>query len=280
MSESHTTPESAVTLIDVEEFARSLRAQGTPWSQGCANVLEKLWEQYLYELRCNIALSETTYSTTNAAPQDAPGRKAGDGTGEAAETRQADGIGHSVTSGRRDLRAAAADPGCDVRENPGTTPAGAAPALPDKERDAHTALVHEVCDRIKFFERDVHCFRCSPNVETPYGKGTPGCFAMANETVSIVLRSQEALALSAGEGRCANDGKCECDFPQCQYPGSPCVAQSATEALLREARNELAVIASYADDPETNVGLRVTARRYKALVEKIDAADRSATDGA
>lgn len=25
-------------------------------------------------------------------------------------------------------------------------------------------------------------------------------------------------------GRCANDGKCECDYPQCQYPGSPCVA--------------------------------------------------------
>ncbi len=25
-------------------------------------------------------------------------------------------------------------------------------------------------------------------------------------------------------GKCANEGKCECDLPQCLYPGSPCVA--------------------------------------------------------
>jgi hypothetical protein len=62
--------------------------------------------------------------------------------------------------------------------------------------DAHKALVHEVCDRMKFFERDARCFMCAPEVETPHGKGVPGCYAVASETVSIVLRAKESVALS------------------------------------------------------------------------------------
>ena len=46
-------------------------------------------------------------------------------------------------------------------------------------------------------------------------------------------------------------------------------------ALLREARNELSVLASYVDHPDTvwpNVGLKVTAKAQKQLRDLIDAA--------
>lgn len=46
-------------------------------------------------------------------------------------------------------------------------------------------------------------------------------------------------------------------------------------ALLNEARNELAILASYVGHEETrwpNVGLKVTAATHKKLVERIDAA--------
>lgn len=45
-------------------------------------------------------------------------------------------------------------------------------------------------------------------------------------------------------------------------------------ALLNDARQELAVLASYVDDPETKwptVGLKMTAKAHKLLVERIDA---------
>ena len=46
-------------------------------------------------------------------------------------------------------------------------------------------------------------------------------------------------------------------------------------ALLAEARQELAVLASYVDDPETKwptVGLKMTAKAHKRAVTRIDAA--------
>lgn len=46
-------------------------------------------------------------------------------------------------------------------------------------------------------------------------------------------------------------------------------------ALLNDARNELAVLASYVDDPNTewpNFGLKITAKAHKRMVERIDAA--------
>ena len=48
--------------------------------------------------------------------------------------------------------------------------------------------------------------------------------------------------------------------------------------LLLECRGELQVIASYADDPETNTGLRLTARAYSKLIARLDAA-LAADDG-
>lgn len=44
-------------------------------------------------------------------------------------------------------------------------------------------------------------------------------------------------------------------------------------ALLSDARNELAVLASYVDDPKTvwpNAGLKMTAKAHKKLVARID----------
>lgn len=44
-------------------------------------------------------------------------------------------------------------------------------------------------------------------------------------------------------------------------------------ALLNDARQELAVLASYVDDPEFNwptLGLKTTAKAHKSLVERID----------
>lgn len=42
--------------------------------------------------------------------------------------------------------------------------------------------------------------------------------------------------------------------------------------LLLEAQAELRIIASYADDPESNVGLRATAKAYRAMISRISAA--------
>lgn len=61
------------------------------------------------------------------------------------------------------------------------------------------ALVHEVCDRAKFFEKNENCFRCAREVDTPHGKGMPGCYAAALETVSIVRRAEEALSGTVSE---------------------------------------------------------------------------------
>jgi len=50
-------------------------------------------------------------------------------------------------------------------------------------------------------------------------------------------------------------------------------------ALLREARNELNVLASYVDDPDMqwpSLGLKMTAKAHKALVGRIDLALRQA----
>jgi len=41
--------------------------------------------------------------------------------------------------------------------------------------------------------------------------------------------------------------------------------------LLRDARNELAIVASYADAPDVpTYGLRVTARMYQRMINRID----------
>lgn len=40
----------------------------------------------------------------------------------------------------------------------------------------------------------------------------------------------EAEVMPVSLGKCANEGKCECDYPQCQYPGSPCCIASAIAA--------------------------------------------------
>lgn len=40
-----------VTQEDVDAFVRSLRSQGTPWADGCANVILKLWLQHLTGMR-------------------------------------------------------------------------------------------------------------------------------------------------------------------------------------------------------------------------------------
>jgi hypothetical protein len=63
----------------------------------------------------------------------------------------------------------------------------------DKKDDAHKDLVHEVCDRTKFYERNDRCLRCAPQVDTPYGKGSPGCYLAAEETITIVMQSAAAL---------------------------------------------------------------------------------------
>jgi hypothetical protein len=53
------------------------------------------------------------------------------------------------------------------------------------------------------------------------------------------------------------------------------VTQKELQALLKRARDELQVIASYMDIPNhewPNVGLKMTARAYKRMVATIDAA--------
>jgi hypothetical protein len=47
-------------------------------------------------------------------------------------------------------------------------------------------------------------------------------------------------------------------------------SRSDAEALLAEARRELQVIASYHDDENINIGLRLTANAYRKLIDKID----------
>jgi NOL1/NOP2/fmu family ribosome biogenesis protein len=54
-------------------------------------------------------------------------------------------------------------------------------------------------------------------------------------------------------------------------------------ALLREARNELSVLASYVEDPDTKwttVGLKVTAKAQKKLRDSIEAALAGRQDSA
>jgi len=49
----------------------------------------------------------------------------------------------------------------------------------------------------------------------------------ADACMTIIEHGERIRSQSAGElkvGKCANEGKCECDLPQCLYPGSPCVA--------------------------------------------------------
>lgn len=78
------------------------------------------------------------------------------------------------------------------------------PQRVDKPSASHIALVHEVCDRMKYFERNEQCGKCAPEIDTPHGKGMPGCYMAANETVSIVKRAHdEALRITGIEERCA-----------------------------------------------------------------------------
>lgn len=52
-------------------------------------------------------------------------------------------------------------------------------------------------------------------------------------------------------------------------PSARAATPDEARTLLIEAQSEMKVIASYADDPQTNVGLRATAQAYRRVIAKI-----------
>lgn len=55
-------------------------------------------------------------------------------------------------------------------------------------------LVHQVCP---YLRQSLDCKKCSRTVQSPYGPGTQGCFALAEEVIEIVSRE---LAETRREG--------------------------------------------------------------------------------
>ena len=106
-------------------------------------------------------------------------------------------------------------------------------------------------------------------------------------------------SIGPGDGMAAGRFHCACVFSrptdfseavlvdECSYHARRRgeAEQSATEPrkLLAKARDELRVIASYADDESTNTGLRLTAHAYGRVIAEIDAylnrSDGTATNG-
>lgn len=57
-------------------------------------------------------------------------------------------------------------------------------AANEPEHAITNAAVHAMCVYI----RDKACSGCSGKIDTPYGSGTPGCFAIAREHIETALR--------------------------------------------------------------------------------------------
>lgn len=72
--------------------------------------------------------------------------------------------------------------------------------------DERTERIYALCKWLRNVEADpVNCDRCPHRVETPYGPGILGCYAMAEEAYEIAygIREQKVRVISdsANEGQ-------------------------------------------------------------------------------